>query len=331
MRAQAAMEFLMSYGAAIFVVLIAIASLAYFGVLDVGRLLPSSCTIEPGIACIDQRVTNRTVVLSLSNGKGEDITFTNITIAGCTGRASGTLDNGEQRSFSITGCDNDGNRFSSDVNLSYVSPSGIIHEIVGSINGKIEEGISTQRTLSFRDNGASVNTTYDTMISEDDPATNYGSLPFVNVDGAGPHAHGLLSFPNIIGNGENKVPLGAQIDSASVTIFCYNDGGTMNVYRLLEDWSETQATWNNRKTGTAWSQVGAEGASHDAEMISWNCPAPATYTYDVQSFVQKWVDGAANYGVVLLDTNLNGNDFTSKDDPIPAEKPMLTVTFTTFS
>ena len=52
-RGQAAMEFLMTYGWAILVVLIAIAALAFFGVLNPGRFLPSSCTITPGISCED--------------------------------------------------------------------------------------------------------------------------------------------------------------------------------------------------------------------------------------------------------------------------------------
>ena len=56
-KAQAAMEFILTYGWAILVVIIAISALAYFGVLDVDKWLPSSCMIEPGIACIDHEMT----------------------------------------------------------------------------------------------------------------------------------------------------------------------------------------------------------------------------------------------------------------------------------
>ena len=47
-RAQAAMEFLMTYGWAILVVLIAIGALAYFGVLSPEKFLPEKCTIATG-------------------------------------------------------------------------------------------------------------------------------------------------------------------------------------------------------------------------------------------------------------------------------------------
>ena len=45
-KAQAAMEFLMTYGWAILVVLIVIGALAYFGVLNPQNLLPEKCTLQ---------------------------------------------------------------------------------------------------------------------------------------------------------------------------------------------------------------------------------------------------------------------------------------------
>ena len=47
-KGQAAMEFLMTYGWAILVVLIAIGALAYFGVLSPERFLPEKCVISTG-------------------------------------------------------------------------------------------------------------------------------------------------------------------------------------------------------------------------------------------------------------------------------------------
>ena len=47
-KGQAAMEFLMTYGWAILVVLIAIGALAYFGVLNPEKFLPEKCVIASG-------------------------------------------------------------------------------------------------------------------------------------------------------------------------------------------------------------------------------------------------------------------------------------------
>lgn len=54
-KAQAAMEFLMTYGWAILVVLVAIGALAYFGVLSPEKFLPEKCVIASGsgLFCAD--------------------------------------------------------------------------------------------------------------------------------------------------------------------------------------------------------------------------------------------------------------------------------------
>ena len=56
-KGQAAMEFLMTYGWALVVVLVAIGALAFFGVLNPGRFLPETCVLGPGFACDDFKIT----------------------------------------------------------------------------------------------------------------------------------------------------------------------------------------------------------------------------------------------------------------------------------
>ncbi|MGV8150646.1 MAG: hypothetical protein ACP5NV_02880 [Candidatus Woesearchaeota archaeon] len=74
-KAQAALEFLMTYGWAILVVLAAIGALAYFGVLSPGNLLPNKCTATPGIVCIEKPVASfdgasSYIQQTVSNGLG---------------------------------------------------------------------------------------------------------------------------------------------------------------------------------------------------------------------------------------------------------------------
>jgi len=72
-RAQAAMEFLMTYGWAILVVLAAIGALAYFGVLSPDRFLPEKCTLPSGVACLDFSATGASITLSIQNSGGFDM------------------------------------------------------------------------------------------------------------------------------------------------------------------------------------------------------------------------------------------------------------------
>ena len=77
-KAQAAMEFLMTYGWAILVVLIVIGALAYFGVLSPSTLLPEKCTFPVSLTCTDHQVLPGSITLILQNGAGRDILITRI-------------------------------------------------------------------------------------------------------------------------------------------------------------------------------------------------------------------------------------------------------------
>ncbi|MBS3165601.1 hypothetical protein J4444_00620 [Candidatus Woesearchaeota archaeon] len=146
-KGQAAMEFLMTYGWAILVVLAAIGALAYFGVLNPSRVLPSSCTIGPGIGCDDFKVSEDSVQLVLRNGMGEDFSAVTVAIAGCT---ADTNANGDDTwvdgsvlgttSVTLTSCTNGavGSRFKSDVTVTYTSAAGVSHTLTGVLTTKVE-------------------------------------------------------------------------------------------------------------------------------------------------------------------------------------------------
>ena len=81
-RGQASLEFLMTYGWAILVVLVVISSLAYFGVLNPQQFLPRKCQFGQGFICIDHQLlkTGGTfpgkLTILLNNGLGNDVEIT---------------------------------------------------------------------------------------------------------------------------------------------------------------------------------------------------------------------------------------------------------------
>ena len=146
-KGQAAMEFLMTYGWAILVVLVAIGALAYFGVLSPSKFLPVSCTIEPGIGCSgDFKVTASSVQLMLTNGKGESMTGVTVGATGCATSGSMTwadgtvLSAGNSTGVTLTGCSNGavGDRVKKTITIAYTSAGGIAHTVTGDLTGKVE-------------------------------------------------------------------------------------------------------------------------------------------------------------------------------------------------
>ena len=79
-KGQAAMEFLMTYGWAILVVLAAIAALAYFGVLSPDQFLPERCTLPSGIGCLDFTGNNDQIQFRIQNSLGYNINVTSFTL-----------------------------------------------------------------------------------------------------------------------------------------------------------------------------------------------------------------------------------------------------------
>jgi len=144
-KAQAAMEFLMTYGWAILVVLLAIAALAYFGVLNPGRYLPSSCTLGTGLGCVEHKVdsTSGEITLVIQNGMGQNLNSLNISMGGdCDGwtAGDGTLTDGEKEIFNIN-CSETlliDSKFQEDILIEYLSENDISRTIKGTLSTRVE-------------------------------------------------------------------------------------------------------------------------------------------------------------------------------------------------
>jgi len=142
-RGQAAMEFLMTYGWAILVVLAAIAALAYFGVLSPDRFLPEKCTLPSGMACLDFRYTGTGFELVIQNSAGFDMSGITVGIdgAGCVANASSgstTLTNGQKDTYTVT-CSPTAGKFKGDINVLYTNQqTGMVHTKTGELIAKVE-------------------------------------------------------------------------------------------------------------------------------------------------------------------------------------------------
>ena len=160
--------------------------------------------------------------------------------------------------------------------------------------------------------------------TEEGPGTNAGNAVSINIDGANPHAHGVIRF-DVFDDEGGQIPRGSTITSATLEINCTNPGNVMKMYRLTEDWVESEVTWNNSRSGVPWTNGGADGTGSNAGFaIDGDCLVAGVKTFDITQFVQEWSDGSANYGIVLTNSGSDGVDFDSSESANP---PVLAVTY----
>ena len=92
-KGQAAMEFLMTYGWAILVVLVVIGALAYFGVLNPSKLVPDKCVASAGVSCTEYKMQAALgPTAKVVNGLGKSVIVRTVkysspdsSAAGCSG------------------------------------------------------------------------------------------------------------------------------------------------------------------------------------------------------------------------------------------------------
>ena len=82
-KCQAALEFLTTYGWAFLVIIIMIGTLAYFGILSPGKLLPNRCNFGSEFQCLDYQISaaGGTFKMRLKNNIGEPMDVSSITLS----------------------------------------------------------------------------------------------------------------------------------------------------------------------------------------------------------------------------------------------------------
>ncbi|MFH1505576.1 MAG: hypothetical protein ABIE94_01150 [archaeon] len=94
-KAQAAMEFLMTYGWAILVVIAAIAALSFFGVLNTSRLLPERCIGPTGLDCVEKAsMSSNAISWVVKNNLGYELEITGFVNGGLSKNDCTSLENG---------------------------------------------------------------------------------------------------------------------------------------------------------------------------------------------------------------------------------------------
>ena len=128
-KAQAAMEFLMTYGWAILVVLIAIGALTYL--VDFKSLIGNRCQLTAPLYCKSYRADVGSATLLVRNGLTDQITVTSIELVdeACTKAftTGNTIAANGETTFVVDGCTGitSGKKVKTDVKIIYDETGGL--------------------------------------------------------------------------------------------------------------------------------------------------------------------------------------------------------------
>ena len=194
---------------------------------------------------------------------------------------------------------------------------------VGGNTVTLQRGLTPQTTVR------------DTYLSSYHKTLNFGASTVVMDQFS--YYPSLLRFAIFQSEG-GPVPNGARITSAVLSLYKYTFYDmTYGLHRLLQDWSESGATWNMRQSGVAWNVAGAGGLGTDigatAEATASTNFNPGWVSFDLGASVQRMSlsTSPANFGWRLIGTSgyISGlKKFYSSDFmTAPDLRPKLVITY----
>lgn len=196
----------------------------------------------------------------------------------------------------------------------------------------------TVMTMHFQDGVAPTSSyagTRETTLVEAEPETNLGAATTLFVDGDDPGGTGK-DLSALIAWDLSAIPAGAVAESATITVDVKNkSGNAYELYEVVRDWNEDEATWAEAATGTPWAGAGATGSADREAIVLGRLTATTLGAHSVPlndaglAVVQAWIDGARpNHGLIISDSAAtNGLDFAARETDAATSRPKLTVIY----
>ena len=168
----------------------------------------------------------------------------------------------------------------------------------------------------------------DTYADSSIPDVTHGSDSLFEVGDAGSVRYTLIEFDLV------AIPLGSRVVSAELSLNLESvasapTGAVITAHRMLEPWSEDDATYNKSDGILQWDWPESFDSTASVVTVPFESPSPGWVSWDIRPLVAGWVSNARpNYGLALASANgVNNARFTSSDSADTTLHPRLTVSF----
>ncbi|MCK4302639.1 MAG: DNRLRE domain-containing protein [Candidatus Eisenbacteria sp.] len=166
-------------------------------------------------------------------------------------------------------------------------------------------------TLTLQQGVGGYSGTTDTYLNDWAKTTNYGTNVNIKIRSSDVQKS-LVKFDL---SGEEGL-LGAAINSATLSVYVTtrSNANTLTVgsYKVLREWTESQATWNIAKTSVNWGTAGCNNTTSDrragysdTEVLN---AVGTWFSWDVTDIVQSWISvPSSNKGIALKYVSSSGS------------------------
>ncbi len=186
-------------------------------------------------------------------------------------------------------------------------------------------------SLGYADTISVFNPDADTYIYTAHPDTNYGNE--TSLKATGDRASKVLLHFDL-----SSIPSGATIVDAKLEVYIDSQAGEtyFKIYELLNDWTESEATWNLRKSGVNWDSAGGDmdestfygGPQIFASDVGKYKTISAEPATPLKTLIQAWVSGTkTNNGVAYTRIYADGTRNVFIESKEATNPPKLTVTW----
>lgn len=161
----------------------------------------------------------------------------------------------------------------------------------------------------------------DSYIDQKDSGSNFGSATTTQVhsENGNKSRRALVQF-------SLNLPNGITVNNANLKMFMQTapaSSRTYEVHRITSPWTEGAVTWDLKPSFISSSTATTSTGNASGVTLSWN----------VTSDVQDYVNGTANDGWYIIDSNESNNPattgtFASRENSTISERPILEVNFT---
>ena len=163
--------------------------------------------------------------------------------------------------------------------------------------------------------------------------TNFSNLPAVAVRAASAdppefEQQVLLRFDHIVGMQPGRIPLGAEVASARLSLWMQDAGQQLVFRRVLAPWEPGKTTWDNFRLLTN-RDPGVQGDDIEAAKESFIVEGAGTpNSIDVTADVRRWAMGEPNLGWAISTPAVARIAWHAASAPNSAVRPLLTIEFT---